>query len=375
MEMGSDSLFEEFSKLTNTNYGIYIQDEDGKQIFSYRDKGAEEGEKTLSLEQCKMGDQNFAIVNEKTTAGWTVWLYKPNSVIYNSIWSIILALVLMVIVCIIISAVAATAVSKVLVSRIVKLKKNMTAVESGKMEILVTSDSKDEVGELIRGFGKMITQINTLIEEVYKGELSQKEYEMKALQAQINPHFLYNSLSLINWKALEADQPDISKLTLLLSTFYRTALNKGNNILSIRDEVSNMRSYLDIQLMMHDNNFDAQIDIPNEMEEYATLNLILQPLIENAIDHGIDLKENGRGVIKIYGHEEKDDIYLVVEDNGIGMDQNKADAIITHHSKGYGVRNVNERIELLFGKEYGLQVNSKPGEGTRIIIHMPKRLL
>ena len=198
---------------------------------------------------------------------------------------------------------------------------------------------------------------------------------MKALQAQINPHFLYNSLSLINWKALEAGQNDISKLTLLLSAFYRTALNKGNNILSIGEEVKNVRSYIDIQLMMHDYNFDVEIEIPDKMKEYATLNLILQPLVENAIDHGIDLKEDGRGKISIEGKEQKDDIYLIVSDNGIGMEQEKAQQMLTKKSKGYGLRNVKERIELFFGTDYGVTVTSKPRHGTTICIHMPKRYL
>ena len=281
----------------------------------------------------------------------------------------------MVITCVILSVVASTAVSKIMVSRIVHLKQNMTAVELGKMEIMVTSDSQDEVGELIRGFGKMISQINILIEKVYKGELKQKEYEMKALQAQINPHFLYNSLSLINWKAIAANQTDISRLTLLLSTFYRTALNKGNSILSIGDELNNMQSYLSIQLMMHDDSFDTCIEVPEEMKQYASLNLLLQPLVENAIDHGIDLKENGRGEIAITGKMEDNDIYLYVTDNGIGMDDKKAERILTQQSKGYGVRNVHERIQLFFGKEYGLTVKSVPNEGTCITIHMPKRTM
>ena len=128
----------------------------------------------------------------------------------------------------------------------------MKEVEQGNFEVNITSDSRDEIGDLVNGFDSMLLQLNTLIKEVYEGRIKEKEYEMKALQAQINPHFLYNTLSLINWKAIEADAEDISKITLALSTFYRTSLNKGKNVMSLSDELRNMRSYLDIQLMMHD---------------------------------------------------------------------------------------------------------------------------
>ena len=217
----------------------------------------------------------------------------------------------------------------------------------------------------------MIFQIKSLIEDVYESKLIQKDYEMKALQAQINPHFLYNTLSLINWMAIEADQTEISKITLNLSTFYRTALNKGKNTLTVRDELKNTRSYLDIQLMMHDYEFDVDIDINDEILEYKILNLILQPLVENAIDHGIDLKTNGRGRITITGKKEKDNIYLIVEDNGVGMEQDKINTILTNKSKGSGVRNVNERIKLYYGEDYSMHIESEIGRGTKIIIKIP----
>ena len=135
----------------------------------------------------------------------------------------------------------------------------------------------------------MLERLRTLIQEVYVGKLRQKESEMKALQAQINPHFLYNTLSLINWKALAAGETDISKMTLAMSTFYRTALNRGKNTLSVEDELKNTRAYLEIQSMMHDGDFDYTIDAEAEILSCQSLNLILQPLVENAIMHGIEM--------------------------------------------------------------------------------------
>ena len=139
----------------------------------------------------------------------------------------------------------------------------------------------------------------------------------------------------------------------------------------LEDEISNVKSYLDIQLMMHDYEFDVEMDIDPSMYFYDTPNLILQPLIENAIDHGIDLKTEGRGKIIIRGWQEGKNVYLSVEDNGVGMEEDVAKSILTQKSKGYGVRNVNDRIRLVYGSDYGLDIRSKVGEGTRITIRFP----
>jgi two-component system sensor histidine kinase YesM len=249
----------------------------------------------------------------------------------------------------------------------------MEEVKKGNRALMVVSDSKDEIGGLIRGFGSMLAEINRLIKENYENKLSLRKAEMKALQAQINPHFLYNSLSLINWKAIEAGADDISELTLALSSFYRTSLNHGKNVLSVQGEIENVKSYIKIQSFMHDNSFDTVIDVDEDILEYETLNLLLQPLVENAIDHGIDMKEDGRGFIKIIGRQTAKTIVITVEDNGVGMDQETANRIITFKSKGYGVANVNQRIELFYGKPYGLRISSEPGKGTKCTITIPKK--
>jgi two-component system sensor histidine kinase YesM len=133
-----------------------------------------------------------------------------------------------------------------------------------------------------------------------------------------------------------------------------------------------MNSYLEIQLMMHENSFSVVRDIDEDILEFQTLNLILQPLIENAIDHGIDMKEEGNGVITIGGHKDGNHILLSVEDNGVGMDEETAKSILSKESKGYGVRNVNERIMLYYGEAYHLTVESKLGEGTKITVRIPQ---
>lgn len=387
IEVDYDLLFDMFSQMESGKYGIMIFNEEGKEIYSFNsfnndkyslDSGTVystinvEEEKPHKSYKIKSDNISYTIVKKETKQGWTAAIYKPDSVINTSIRSIISIVIIVSLVCIIISSVISTLISRKFVGTLENMTDNMKAVEAGDYEVKIHSDSVDEVGTLIRGFGNMVERINTLINEVYKGKLSQKEAEMKALQAQINPHFLYNSLSLINWKAIEAKQPDISKITLLLSKFYRTSLNKGKNITSIKDEISNIQSYIDIQLMMHDDGFDVEYDLEPDIMDYSIPNLLLQPLIENAIDHGIDMNTDRRGVIKVSGKMyEESKIMITVSDNGIGMPKETADQILTGNSKGYGVKNVNERIKHFYGNEYGITVESTEGEGTDIIIRMP----
>ncbi|MDO5520538.1 MAG: sensor histidine kinase [bacterium] len=376
IEVDYNDLFSPLMDMTSSDYGIYVVDQNNSVVYSHNKFSKDSKEYAMNYDTLldEMENENvsqYTIVKDQVSSGWEVLLYKPNSAIMSSVRNIALISVVVTLCCIVASLLAAAGISKFMVTDIEKLTENMKNVQTGNLEITVTSNSKDEVGNLIRGFGMMIERIHLLINEVYEGEIAQKEYEMKALQAQINPHFLYNSLSLINWKAIEANKQDISRITLLLSTFYRTALNRGDNILSVRDEITNMKCYLDIQLMMHENNFDVVMDIPEEMYQYQTLNLILQPIVENAIDHGIDLLTDRRGVISIKGEQSAGTISFIVEDNGVGMDEEKAQTILTKKSKGYGIRNVNERIKLLYGYEYCMQVHSEVGVGTRITVVMP----
>lgn len=376
IDVDYNKLFESFKNMKDSNYGIFIIDSEGREIFDYNVFDEEKSFMKLTYEdyqkQKNMMNNKYAIVEcPSATETWTVVMYKPVSLIYENVsqmlYGSIMIILFVIFVCFFISSLLAGH----MVSDLEKLRENMEHIENGDMKIRVKSTSKDEVGTLVRGFGKMISQINSLIEDVYKSRIIQKDYEMRALQAQINPHFLYNSLSLINWMAIEAGQKQISGITLSLSSFYRTALNKGKNILSVKDEILNMKSYLDIQLMMHDYEFDADIHIDDDILEYKILNLLLQPLIENAIDHGIDLKREGRGKITIIGRLEGRDIVLSVADNGVGMEEEKINTILTEQSKGYGVRNVNERIKLYYGTQYEIKIESTIGEGTTMIVRIP----
>lgn len=374
-----DNVFEDLSENISDNYGICVSNSLGQNIYSYDTFTDKNKNHNLSLPEItkKYSDKNkdyFIVKKTIPETGWNVWLYKPEKLMGSSIRQINIITFGGTLVCLVATFMCIRFTAMFVTTRIGKLQKAVARVEKEDFSYTLNTASQDEIGELITSFSKMERKLNYLINEVYKSRIKEKEYEMKALQAQINPHFLYNTLSLINWKAIEAGKRDISKITLALSAFYRTSLNKGNNITHISGEIENMRSYLSIQLMLHDDGFDVTEDIDDSVLEYTCPNLILQPLIENAIDHGIDVMPGDRrGTISVICKDMDTYIQFVIKDNGIGMTKEQTVKILTKDSKGYGVRNVNERLKLCYGEEYPMIIKSKENTGTEVIITIPKK--
>lgn len=380
MDVDYQKLFTPYAETLISECGLYITDQDGKLVFEEsRFSGKNQNyDLTYSefLEQRDRGSTDYIILCEQSnTTGWTVWLYQPVGLAGEAMRPIGVMAGVTILICILAAVLAYFITSGMVSGRIERLTCLMQEVQEGSMDMQMESDDRDEIGMLYRGFGSMMKRIRTLINEVYLSKITQKEAELKALQAQINPHFLYNTLSLINWKALEAGEEDISRMTLALSTFYRTALNRGRNVLQVEAELSNTRAYLEIQSMLHDGDFDYEIEAQPEILQCESLNLILQPLVENAIHHGIEEKTDGRGKITVRGWKEDNCVWFMVEDNGVGMEQEVADKILTMESKGYGVRNVDERIRLCYGEKYAMKVESVVGKGTKMTIHFPARRL
>lgn len=380
MDVDYQKLFTPYAETLISECGLYITDQEGKLVFEEsRFSGKNQNyDLTYSefLEQRDRGSADYTILCEQSnTTGWTVWLYQPVGLAGESMRPIGVMAGVTILICIFAAVLAYFITSGMVSGRIERLTCLMQEVQEGSMDMQVGSDDRDEIGMLYRGFGSMMKRIRTLINEVYLGKITQKEAELKALQAQINPHFLYNTLSLINWKALAAGEEDISRMTLAMSTFYRTALNRGRNVLQVEAELSNTRAYLKIQSMLHDGDFDYEIEVQPEILQCESLNLILQPLVENAIHHGIEEKTDGRGKISVRGWKEDNCVWFMVEDNGVGMEQKVADKILTMESKGYGVRNVDERIRLCYGEKYAMKVESVVGKGTKMTIHFPAKQL
>lgn len=365
-------FFESLYNISNDNCGVYILDKDNNVVFENRnyDKGIDYLLPVDQLDNAQNGEVSYNNINyilvksEIKSTGWTGYLYKPSYLVLESSKNIIYTVLFVVAICFAVLLIIGYGVSYMIVNRIEKLTANMKDMDMEHLEVTVRTDSEDEIGILINSFDKLITKIKNLIQEVYKGEILKRKYEMRALQAQINPHFLYNSLSLINWKAIRAGEEEISEMAQLLSTFYRTSLNKGSNVITIGNELNNTEAYVKIQAMMHNYNFDVDFDIDDEIKEYYMINLLLQPLVENAINHGIDEKRNNRGRIRISAKKEGLDIVFEVEDNGVGMSKEMCGKILTSKSSGYGVKNVYDRIKIVYGENYGLVFISIENQGT-----------
>ena len=255
---------------------------------------------------------------------------------------------------------------------IIELSKVTDQVAKGNLS--VRSEVYDGVEAKMLGdsLNTMIDKINELLSQVTTEQIRLRKAEFELLQAQINPHFLYNSLSMINWKAIEAGENEISKITLALSSFYRTTLNKGKTMNTIHNAVNNIKAYLSLQLYMHDNNFQVHYDIDPDTEGYYIPLLIFQPFVENALEHGLDLKEDDDRQLWITISQDEKEIFIRIRDNGIGMDAETAHHILEYDTKGYGVKNVNDRMKLHYGEEYKIKVESVEGVGTSVILRFPK---
>ncbi len=365
-----DAVLEPFAGILSDNTGGLVCDENGNVIYAdysmdekYR---PEDGE---SLEYIR--DNYVCVEREMEDTGWTFCMYRPEEVLIRSARTLSMRNIPIIVLCVALLAIFSVVFSRRLVSKLELLTKNMNEVQFGVRRVTVHDDSKDEVGTLVRAFSRMMDELNRLISEVYEAKIKLQDTELRALQAQINPHFLYNSLSIINWKAIETGQDEISRVTLDLSVFYRTSLNHGETMTTVENEINNIRAYLRIQLVMHDDSFSVEEDVDEAVFPCRTPKLILQPLVENAIDHGLDPLEQEDKVLRISAKKDGDMIELRVEDNGNGMPKETARKILSYQSPGYGVHNVYERIKLIYKEEGSMEIHSTEGEGTRVVIRIP----
>lgn len=372
MSLDYDAMLRPFTDRLTENMGGLILDGDGNVAYSFADM--EEKYQPEQPELLEYLQQNYSCyIDEMEETGWKFCLYQPKEQVMDAVYRLIFRSLPVLLLCTLALVVVGYFFSKGLVQPLERLTENMNQIELGFRKVTVSSDYDDEVGVLIRSFRRMMDEMNRLISEVYESKIKLQNTEMKALQAQINPHFLYNSLSIINWKALEADQEDISKVTLALSTYYRTSLNRGETMTTVENEINNIRAYLRIQLIMHDNSFEVIEDIDMDAGQYQIPKLILQPLVENSIDHGLDMSEKEEKCLWLTIHQGEETLLFEIRDNGVGMEQKKADEILSYHSKGYGLPNVYERIRVLYGEKGRMNIMSRVGEGTRIQIRVPKK--
>lgn len=260
--------------------------------------------------------------------------------------------------------------------RIRLLISHMRKVVNGNFNIGILPAASDEIGELFRNYNYMITKISMLLEEKYALGHQVKNLELKSLQAQINPHFLYNTLDLINWMSKDAHAPKISELVRDLSGFYRLSLSKGEEMVSLENELQHITHYVRIQNMRFDNGIKLETDVPDSCLSCKILKLTLQPIVENSILHGILEKDDEKGTIRITAEQAGDTVVISIDDNGIGIPPEKLKTLLLDSnagvsSGGFGVKNIHERIRLSMGEKYGLEFESVPGRGTTVRIRIP----
>ena len=281
------------------------------------------------------------------------------------------------------SVVAAWALSRSIYTPIKKLHDVTTTITKNDLQALVTSDNVDEITELGMSFNIMIGKIKELLDSKINEQENLKKAELRALQAQINPHFLYNTLDTIIWMAESKKTDDVVKIVSALSNFFRISLSKGMDWITIGEELERIKSYLTIQKIRYRDILDFKIEVDENVAENTILKLVLQPLVENALYHGIKNKRQG-GIISVRARQEgADQILLEVEDNGIGFTPEKLAQVRVEledvsgdfkFESGFGLGNVNKRIRLYYGKPYGLSIQSEYTSGTSVRLVIPAKM-
>lgn len=260
-----------------------------------------------------------------------------------------------------------------------ELEKSVKKLEEGNLDADIYMGGSYEIQHLGKSVQDMKYRIKGLMQDIVTEHEEKRKSEFDSLQAQINPHFLYNTLDIIVWQIENEKQSEAVHTVTALARFFRLSLGKGRNIVTVKAEIEHVKNYLMIQHMRFKNKFDYEFEIAEDVLELSSLKLMLQPMVENAIYHGMEFMD-GDGLIKIKAWREADELYLSVTDNGLGMTEDKVSLVLAGKSNsgngrgsGIGVKNVNERIKLYFGDKYGLKIDSEPDVGTTIIIHLPAK--
>lgn len=257
---------------------------------------------------------------------------------------------------------------------LIYLTDTMKKFGKGDLSVRVPVLYEDEIGILSEEFNKMSEQIRQLVDQVYREQRAKRKSELAALQAQINPHFLYNTLNSVS-SLIKMNCPDEAFIMIqAIGTFYRTSLSDGKTLIPLEQEITNIENYIKIQKVRYGNKIEYEIDIENEILQEWIVKLTLQPLVENSIYHGIK-EMRGKGIIRIKGWKEKNKVFIQVSDNGLGIPEEKLEELFSkdYREKGsaFGLFNIQQRLQIYFGKEYGLTVESKLSQGTKATVCIP----
>lgn len=373
--------------LGNEGY-IYLIDGNGEIIYHPRaqliDSGLEhENNRAVSeyrdgiYQETFQGEERVITVKSVGYTGWKLIGVAPRQTVsLNSLKTQLLVVFVAAFILFLMSLVNSYISSRI-TTPIRKLELSVNEIEKGNLNAKVDAEGSYEIRHLGQSVQNMAKQIQVLMADIVSEHEKKRKQEFDTLQSQINPHFLYNTLDIIVWM-IENEKPDQAvKAVTALARFFRISLSRGKSIITVKDELEHVRNYLMIQHMRFKNRFSYTIEAEDEVMELASLKLMLQPLVENAIYHGMEFMD-GDGEIFISAWKEGEDLYLKVSDNGLGMTEEQVARLFSDmphtgssRGSGIGVKNVNERIRLYFGSEYGLSIESEPDEGTVVTIHLP----
>ena len=324
------------------------------------------------------GRRYYAQCRDLADTGWRIASILPAAGVFRLSRELRLEMLAVVLLLSGVAYLLAYAISQSTLNRVSLFARTMETVEQGDVRTRLHPEGNDEIAQLMGGFDQMMDRIDHLMEERVEYARQIKHLELKALQAQINPHFLYNSLDLINCTAISRNVPEISRMVRSLGQFHRASLSHGREVIPLADEIRHAQLYVDIQNMRFDNRVRVEWQLDEGAGQCQVIKIILQPLIENAMIHGIFEKPSKTGTIRVRTQRDGELLRITIEDDGAGMEEATRLANFSptpsgnrETEGGYGVRNICDRLRIVYGEPYGLFCESAPGEGMQVTVLLP----
>ncbi|MFC5648587.1 sensor histidine kinase [Paenibacillus solisilvae] len=383
------------AKLSETT-GVLLLNEEGRMMFAGKaSPHIDELQPSLLRQMSRAPNGSFDVeiagnryllsYSTLEVTGWKSVTLTPYSELNKSGKSMLAVYLLLAVAALALAVLMAYLLSKKIFLPIQHLKKGIVQVKQGNFNVMLEPTTQDELGQLVFSFNGMVDTIKRLIAENYEEQFARKNAEFKYLQSQINPHFIYNTLQIVSGMAAVHKVPEIGTVTKSLAKMLRYGINMQQSTVPVRDEIENVVCYMGIQKLRFRGYFDYDLDIDEQIYSYSVVKLILQPIVENSITHGLEEKENG-GRVRLSGRVDNGELRLEVYDNGIGMTPEEIERVLTsvydpdrevarlsRSGHSIGLRNIHARIRLMYGAPYGLELDSRKNEWTRVIIRLPIR--
>ena len=366
---------------------VYLMDRNGEIIYHPKqnlirtgllseDNREASGYEDDTIRERFMGEKRMVTVKTISYTGWKLVSIVPMETFSMGMEETRYLVILLVALALLATVILNQLVSARIAKPLKKLNDSVKEWESGNLNPDIYVGGSLEVVHLGKTLQSTVAQIHQLMKDIVTEQEEKRKSELDALQSQINPHFLYNTLDSIVWMITGERYKEAVFMTTQLGSLFRVSLSRGKTIISIEDEIRHAKNYMGIQKIRYKNAFQVIFQVEPEVEQCCTVKLVLQPLLENAIYYGMEYMD-GEGEILVKGYKKDGDIYLEVEDNGLGMPEEEAARLLTEKPRerkrgsGVGLINVDSRIRLRFGKEYGLIIESHPDEGMKVTIHIP----